>query len=74
MDTSKPPLYTARTSHSGDDYARTSLPLETVMVFNDKPLYQTFIKPAMDKINAVILEEQAHQKTQAATASMVVKS
>ncbi len=49
-DVSKPPNYTLRTVHTGDDFARTSLPLPGMIQFNDKPLYEGWIKPAMDKM------------------------
>ncbi len=39
------------TSHTGNDYARTSLPLEGRILFNDEPLYSKWIKPAIDKEN-----------------------
>jgi len=63
VDTSKEPNYTLRTTHTGDDYARTSLPLQSQIVFNNRPLYPDFIKPAVDKMNNQILEEQAHEKS-----------
>ena len=40
------------TSHTGNDYARTSLPLGRSIVFNDKPLYDNWIKPGIDKLKA----------------------
>lgn len=40
------------TSHTGNDYARTSLPLERYIPFNDRPLYDGWIKPAIDKLKA----------------------
>jgi hypothetical protein len=40
------------TSHTGNDYARTSLPLERNIAFNDKPLYDRWIAPAIAKLNA----------------------
>lgn len=65
LDTSKPPIYTLRTTHTGDDYARTSLPLPSAIAFNDEPLYDKWIKPALDKMNNTILEEQAHRLNKA---------
>ena len=38
------------TSHTGNDYARTSLPLERKLLFNDSPLYDNWIKPAITKL------------------------
>lgn len=39
--------YTAITSHTGNDYARTSLPLPREVKFNSEPLYEKFILPAI---------------------------
>jgi hypothetical protein len=41
-------LYTA---HTGNDYARTSLPLPKKLIFDNDPLYEKWIKPAIDKQN-----------------------
>lgn len=43
--------YAIITKHTGNDYARTSLPLAREIVFNDDPLYEKWIKPAIDKLN-----------------------
>jgi len=40
------------TSHTGNDYARTSLPLERKIAFNNDPLYERYIAPAIQKLNA----------------------
>lgn len=42
--------YTLFTSHTGNDYARTSLPLERKITFNDKPFHSTYIIPAIEKL------------------------
>lgn len=42
--------YGCFTSHTGNDYARTSLPLDRYITFNDKPFYPTFIEPAIKKV------------------------
>ena len=39
------------TSHTGNDYARTSLPLERNIAFNNQPLYEKWIAPAIKKLN-----------------------
>lgn len=44
--------YALFTKHTGNDYARTSLPLPKKIIFNDKPLYDTFILPAINSLNA----------------------
>ena len=54
MDTSKPPTYTLRTTHTGDDFARTSLPLPSAIAFRDDPLYDKWIRPAIDKLNVKV--------------------
>jgi hypothetical protein len=42
--------YSLLTEHTGDDFARTALGLDREIVFGDKPLYDTWIKPAIAKI------------------------
>lgn len=74
LDTSKPPVYTLRTTHTGDDYARTSLPLPSLIAFRDDPLYVKHIKPAVDKMNNLQADELAHQtatKDTSVVASMI---
>lgn len=51
IDISRGGHYGLYTEHTGNDYARTSLPLGRHLIFDDKPLYQTFIKPSIDKLN-----------------------
>ena len=41
--------YGLLTVHTGTDYARTSLPLPRRFNFNNEPLYERFIKPAIEK-------------------------
>jgi hypothetical protein len=41
--------YALLTEHTGDDFARTALGLDREIVFGDKPLYETYIKPAITK-------------------------
>lgn len=42
--------YALFTTHTGDDFARTALPLEDKIVFQDKPLYPTYLLPAIEKL------------------------
>jgi hypothetical protein len=42
--------YEIRTQHSGDDYARTSLPLPAKIQFTGEPLYGDFILPAIERL------------------------
>ncbi|HEY4698984.1 MAG TPA: AAA family ATPase [Nitrososphaerales archaeon] len=50
IDTSKEGSYGLKTVHTGDDFARTSLPLPASIVFNNEPLYERWIKPAMQQL------------------------
>jgi hypothetical protein len=43
--------YELLTSHTGNDYARTSLPLDRKITFNDQQLYKGWIEPAIRKIS-----------------------
>lgn len=43
--------YALKTTHTGDDFARSSLALDEEIIFGDDPLYSKWIKPAIDKIN-----------------------
>jgi hypothetical protein len=40
------------TTHTGNDYARTSLPLERRILFNNDPLYERWIAPAIKRLKA----------------------
>ena len=42
--------YSLLSEHTGDDFARSALGLEKEIVFGDKPIYETYLKPAMDKL------------------------
>jgi AAA domain-containing protein len=42
--------YALFTRHMGDDFARTSLPLPQEIVFGDEPLYDKWIKPAINEM------------------------
>lgn len=42
--------FTAITAHTGNDYARTTLELPREIVFNDRPLYNDFLLPAIVKM------------------------
>lgn len=48
--------YSLFTEHTGDDFARTALDLPREIVFNDKPLYQGWIKPAIEKLRPSIVD------------------
>jgi len=40
--------YSLLTQHTGEDFARTSLNLDSEITFDDQPLYDKWIKPAID--------------------------
>jgi hypothetical protein len=42
--------YSLLTEHTGDDFARTAINLQTEIVFNDQPIYQNWIAPAIAKM------------------------
>ena len=42
--------YSLLTEHTGDDFARTALGMDKEIVFGDKPIYDTYIKPAIAKM------------------------
>lgn len=42
--------YTLLTAHTGDDFARTSLPLDGKIQFGDDSLYKNWIEPAIAKL------------------------
>lgn len=42
--------YALLTTHTGDDFARTSLPLSPEIVFGNDPLYDKWIQPAIEKL------------------------
>ena len=39
------------TQSTSDDFARTMLPLDKQIIFDDKPIYDIYIKPAIDTLN-----------------------
>ncbi len=43
--------YGLLTVHTGDDFARTSIGLQRRIDFGNKPLYDTYIKPAIERMN-----------------------
>ena len=50
MDVSRGGQYGLLTTHTGDDFARSSLGLEPQIIFGDKPLYDGWIKPAIERM------------------------
>lgn len=52
IDASVGGQYALKTTHTGDDFARTSLPLEPEIVFGNEPLYPKWIAPAIAKLKS----------------------
>jgi hypothetical protein len=50
FDAAGPGEYSLLTEHTGEDFARTALPLPREIVFKDKPLYSNWIRPAIDDL------------------------
>lgn len=50
MDIRKGGQYALLTVHTGDDMARSSLPLESEIIFGNEPLYDKWILPAIGKM------------------------
>lgn len=53
-DLSKEGDYVALTRHTGVDYARTSLPLDAKLLIGNKPLYETYVLPAIKRLDNTI--------------------
>jgi len=50
FDPSQGGTYRILTQHTGDDFARTSLPLPKIIKFGNDPLYSKYIKPGIDQL------------------------
>ena len=50
FEADKEGTYSLLTTHTGNDYARTSLPLPQEVEFKDQPLYEKWIAPAIKKL------------------------
>lgn len=55
--------YGLLTRHTGDDFARTSLPLPKKIIFNDKPLYNDYILPSMTKFKEELKQQETQRKS-----------
>jgi hypothetical protein len=55
--------YALLTQHTGDDFARTALPLDKEIIFEDRPLYQDYILPAIEKMLPPKQTNQTQQTT-----------
>lgn len=45
--------YGLLTTHTGDDFARTTLPLPKEIKFGDNPIFETHLKPAIEKMKPI---------------------
>lgn len=59
FDMSKGGQYALLTIHTGDDMARSSLPLPAEIVFGNEPLYDKYILPAINKMKEVPSNNQS---------------
>ncbi len=59
--------YALITRHTGNDFARTSLPLEKEIVFHDDPLYDKYILPGINKLKAEKPVERIQTQTTPST-------
>lgn len=50
IDMNKGGKYALLTEHAGSDYARTTLPLPGKIIFGNDPVYDKYIKPAIEKL------------------------
>lgn len=58
--------YALLTTHTGGDFARTSLPLPKKIVFGNEPIYSRYIRPAMDELKQQ-KSEQTEENTRTTT-------
>lgn len=56
LSESVPGTYSIITENTGDDFARTGLGLPRRIKFGDKPLYDEFLKPAIEKLKAAKIQ------------------
>jgi hypothetical protein len=61
-DTSVGGDYGLLTRHTGDDFARTSLPLPKKIIFNDKPLFNDYILPSLTKFKEELKQQEETRK------------
>ena len=53
FDANKGGEYSLLTEHTGDDFAKSEIGLDREIVFGDKPIYETYIKPAIARTTAL---------------------
>lgn len=57
FDASQGGQYSLLTEHTGDDFARTGLPLDKKIIFGNKNLYGEYILPAINKLKSMNTEQ-----------------
>lgn len=73
FEADKEGAYGLYTVHTGNDYARTSLPLAREINFNNDPLYEKWIAPAISKLKNEKPIERIPSPTTSFTPSMEIK-
>lgn len=58
IDASSGGNYEVLTTHTGDDFARTCLPLDKKISMGDEPLYDRWVRPAMVSLRESITKQQ----------------
>jgi hypothetical protein len=53
--------YSLLTEHTGDDFARTALPLPREIIFGNDPLYKRWIEPAIGKLQEQTIDLTSQQ-------------
>lgn len=68
--------YALKTTHTGDDFARTSLPLNADIEFGNEPLYDKYVLPAIQKMKppTVISQQPPQPQGQENANSAILKS
>jgi hypothetical protein len=67
MSEGSPAGYELITRHTFSDFARTELNLPFKIEFGDEPLYDNWIKPAIEKLKKQIIASQSQEQTQEST-------
>ena len=73
IDTSQEGTYECLTRHTGDDYARTTLPLATKIQFGNEPLYDKYVLPAIQQQKEQIKKYKEQNQPQSTQQNITVK-
>lgn len=66
--------YALFTQHTGNDYARTSLPLQREIEFNNDPLYERWIAPAIKQLKDMVPIQRIPQASQPVSSPLISNS